>query len=308
MRKLNYEQKALFLGVVINLYSAIVGFVFFYISKSTSLFLDGMISAILCLSTIISIFISYFIHKEDSKKYPLGSYAIENMFLLFRALLMLATIVFTIVDGGITISNFINGETIKQVNTDALILILYMGLMTSSCFAITIIYSYFLKKLKQNNEDSKIVSLEIKASIYDGLVTVFAVSSLLIFSNVSFLESIKPIGDAITVIILSVVYLVTPIKEIIRQIKVLTDKRRDQDKEKELMNKLKKEFKEFNYYDLYYSYSGDICSIYVCLMPKSDMNVDTINKKFNYISSYLYEEIPSSKVFLILTDKMLHMI
>lgn len=308
MKKLSYEQKALFLGVLINLYSAVVGFVFYYFSKSTSLFLDGMISAILCFSTIISIFISKLTHKQDSKKYPLGRYAIENMFLLFRALLMLITIIFTIVDGGITISNFIVGKQIEQVNTDIVYLLIYMGLMTSSCFAITAIYSYFLKKMNQKEEDSKIILLEIKASIYDGLVTIFAVSSLLIFSNVSFLESIKPIGDAITVIILSLIYLITPIKEIIRQIKVLTDKRRDQDKEKELISKLRKEFKDFNYYDLYYSYSGDTCSIYICLMPKKDMDVNTINMNFNYISSYLYDEIPSSKVFLILTDKMLHMI
>ena len=94
-------------------------------------------------------------------------------------------------------------------------------MMTSLCFLITFTYSFFNNKL---SEKSEIINIEIKASIYDGLVTIFAISSLLLFSNISFLEPVKDIGDSITVIILSLFYLVTPIKELKKNIKRLKEK------------------------------------------------------------------------------------
>lgn len=308
MKNISYEQKALFLGVLINLYSAIIGFVFFYFTKATSLFLDFMISFVLVISTIISFIVSKYVSQEDTKKYPLGRYAIENMFLLFRAILMLVMIIYTIFDGTSTIVNFFNHTLVNDLNLSTMYLLIYMALMTSSCFGITFVYSYFRKKMIKAKEDSAIINLEIKASIYDGLVTIFAVSSLLIFSSWSVLSPIKDIGDAITVIILSCIYLVTPIKELIRQIKVLTDKRRDVSSEKQILSILNKKFKNFSYYDVYFSYSGDICSIYICLMPKNEMPSDILSTQFKNISNFLYDEYPSCKVFLLLTNKMLHMI
>lgn len=309
MKKLTYEQKALYYGVGINFYSTFVGFIFFAMTKSASLLLDGLISAVLCFSTVISVFVSKYLNKGDSKNYPLGTYAIENMFLLFRALLMLATIIWTIVDGINVIVSFANGSLVSDLNISMEYLLIYMALMVSSCLAITFTYSYFNKKMiKQEGQGSEIVKLEIKASIYDGLVTVVACSSLLIFNYIPFFSPIKDIGDAITSIILSVIYLYTPIKELIRQIKVLTDKRRDVDVEKGLYKELNKEFNNFKYYDIYFSYSGDITSIYITLMPKKDMDFDLINANFSDISNYLYDKYPSSKVFLLLSDKMLHML
>ena len=289
MKKLTYEQKALYYGVGINFYSTFVGFIFFAMTKSASLLLDGLISAVLCFSTVISVFVS--------------------KYLIFRALLMLATIIWTIVDGINVIVSFANGSLVSDLNISMEYLLIYMALMVSSCLAITFTYSYFNKKMiKQEGQGSEIVKLEIKASIYDGLVTVVACSSLLIFNYIPFFSPIKDIGDAITSIILSVIYLYTPIKELIRQIKVLTDKRRDVDVEKGLYKELNKEFNNFKYYDIYFSYSGDITSIYITLMPKKDMDFDLINANFSDISNYLYDKYPSSKVFLLLSDKMLHML
>ena len=73
MSKQNYEFRALIIGVIINLISAIVGFIFFYLTTSMSILLDGLISAILCGSTIVSIFVSNYVNKNDSKKYPRSS-------------------------------------------------------------------------------------------------------------------------------------------------------------------------------------------------------------------------------------------
>ena len=117
MSKQNYEFRALIIGVIINLISAIVGFIFFYLTTSMSILLDGLISAILCGSTIVSIFVSNYVNKNDSKKYPFGRYAIENVFLLFRAIMMLGTIIFTILDGALTILSIIKRLIILTLQT-----------------------------------------------------------------------------------------------------------------------------------------------------------------------------------------------
>lgn len=101
--------------------------------------------------------------------------------------------------------------------------------MIGSCFVITITYTYYDKK---SNVPSEIIKIEITSSIYDGLVTLFATASLLIFTYVPVLQKISLIGDSIVAILLSIVYLTIPIKELIKQIKILTDKRENQDIEK----------------------------------------------------------------------------
>ena len=91
---LNYEQKALVIGVAINLVSSIIGIIYFIITKSQALFLDAFVSFILCVSTIISLVVTHAINKKDNEKYPLGRYAIENLFLVFRSILMLLIIAY----------------------------------------------------------------------------------------------------------------------------------------------------------------------------------------------------------------------
>lgn len=125
--------------------------------------------------------------------------------------MMLGTIIFTILDGALTILDFINNQTIDNFNASNWQLIVYGLSMCGLCLLITLVYSILNKKSQVKSE---IIRIEIKASLYDGLVTLVAISSLLLFSNIEFLSGIKEIGDSITVIILSIIYLYSPLKEL----------------------------------------------------------------------------------------------
>lgn len=300
---MHYEKKALYYGVVINLFSAILGLTFFILTRSQALFLDAFISLILSISTIVSIVISNVINKKDSEKFPLGRYAIENIFLVFRAILMLLIILYTLFEGISTIYMFYQGTLVSDLNIDLIYMIVYCILMTLSCLSITVVYTYFNKKLPVKSE---IIRLEITSSLYDGLVTIFATSSLLIFTYVDFFNKIEPIGDSIVVIILSLFYLSIPIKEIIKQIKILSDNRTNQDIEKEVKTYLQEFFPVYKIYDIYCSYSGDVCSIYICLYPESKKDVESLNIDFEKIRKKLYEEYQNAKVILILAKNKLH--
>ena len=300
---MHYERRALYWGIAINIFSSVLGILFFVFTKSQTLFLDGFISLILCVSTIVSVIVTKILNKKDSEKYPLGRYAIENLFLIFRAILMLGIITYSIIEGSITIYKFSNVTLVYDLNINYLTMIIYCILMVGSCLAITSIYTHYNKKL---DTPSEIIKLEIISSIYDGLVTLFATISLLVFTYVPFLEPIQPIGDSIVVIILSCFYMIIPIKEIINQLKILTDKRQNQDIEKQIKKFVYEEFTNFKIYDVYVSYSGDICSIYICLYPINDFKTSEIREEFIEIRQKLYDKYKNPKVMLLLSQQKLH--
>lgn len=300
---MHYEQKALYWGVAINVFSALLGLVFFFITKSQTMFLDAFISLILCVSTIISLVVARVVNKKDSEKFPLGRYAIENLFLIFRAILMLGIIAYTLIEGIVTIVHFYEGTLVSDVNINFTYMIIYAALMTGSCVVITVVYSYYNRKLEVPSE---IIKIEISSSLFDGLVTLFAASSLLIFTYVPALSSVSKIGDSIVVIILSIGYLILPIKEIIKQIRILTDKRENQDIESEIRKFLNDEYSNFKIYDVYCALSGDVSSIYICLYPKEDLAASEISDEFTSIREELGQEYTHSKVILLLSDSKLH--
>lgn len=216
---------------------------------------------------------------------------------------MLGIITYSIIEGSITIYKFTNGTLVDDLNINYLTMIIYCILMVGSCLAITSIYTHYNKKL---DTPSEIIKLEIISSIYDGLVTLFATISLLVFTYVPFLEPIQPIGDSIVVIILSCFYMIIPIKEIINQLKILTDKRQNQDIEKQIKKFVYEEFTNFKIYDVYVSYSGDICSIYICLYPINDFKTSEIREEFIEIRQKLYDKYKNPKVMLLLSQQKLH--
>lgn len=300
---MHYEQRALYWGVAINVFSALLGLVFFFITKSQTMFLDAFISLILCVSTIISLVVARVVNKKDSEKFPLGRYAIENLFLIFRAILMLGIIAYTLIEGIVTIVQFYEGTLVSDLNINFTYMIIYAVLMVGSCIVITVTYSHYNRKLEVPSE---IIKIEITSSIFDGLVTLFATSSLLIFTYVPALSSISEIGDSIVVIILSVGYLALPIKEIVKQIRILTDKRENQDIESDIRKFLNDEYSNFKIYDVYCALSGDVSSIYICLYPKEDLAASEISDEFTSIREELGQEYTHSKVILLLSDSKLH--
>lgn len=209
-----YELKALRWGFIINTLLAVVGIVFFALTKSMSIFLDMIICLVLVVSSAISVFVSKHIYKKYQGK-P-NKFTMENSFLIFRSLLMLGIILFTLIEGILSITSFINGTFESDFSASNFELGLFCFLMCGGCLLIMAIFLYYYKKC---NKQSDMIFIEIKAAIFDTLVTFFGITSLWVFQNVSFLKSVEEIGDSITVMILSIIYLQIPIKEIITQIK-----------------------------------------------------------------------------------------
>ena len=209
-----YELRALRWGLIINACLSVVGIVFYILTKSMSIFLDMIIASVLVVSSIISIYVSKYVDKKYHCK-P-NKFTLENYFLIFRSVLMIIIILYSLVGGISSIISFKNGTFESDFEASNLELGLFCFLMCGGCLLIMAIFMYYYKKV---NKQSDMILIEIKAAIFDTLVTFFGISSLWIFSNISFLNPVKEIGDSITVVILSIIYIFIPLKEIYQQIK-----------------------------------------------------------------------------------------
>ena len=209
-----YELRALRWGLIINACLSVVGIVFYILTKSMSIFLDMIIASVLVISSLISIYVSKYIENKYHCK-P-DKFTIENYFLIFRSVLMIIIILYSLISGISSIISFKNGTFESDFEASNLELGLFCFLMCGGCLLIMAIFVYYYKKV---NKQSDMILIEIKAAIFDTLVTFFGISSLWIFSNISFLSSVSEIGDSITVVMLSIIYIFIPLKEIFEQIK-----------------------------------------------------------------------------------------
>ena len=215
MENNKYELKALRWGLIINACLSVVGIVFYLLTKSMSIFLDMIIASVLVVSSLISIYVSKFVEKKYHCK-P-NKFTLENAFLIFRSILMIIIILYSLIGGVSSIISFKNGTFESDFEASNLDLGLFCFLMCGGCLLIMGIFMYYYKKV---NKQSDMILIEIKAAIFDTLVTIFGISSLWIFGNISFLSPVKEIGDSITVVMLSIIYIFIPLKEIYEQIKI----------------------------------------------------------------------------------------
>ena len=214
MENNKYEINALRWGFIINTCLSVVGIIFYILTKSMSIFLDMIIASVLVVSSLISIFVSK--HIENKYHGKSNKFTLENYFLIFRSILMIIIILYSLISGISSIISFKNGTFESDFEASNLELGLFCFLMCGGCLLIMGIFMYYYKKA---NKQSDMILIEIKAAIFDTLVTFFGISSLWIFGNIYFLSSVKEIGDSITVVMLSIIYIFIPLKEIYDQIK-----------------------------------------------------------------------------------------
>ena len=168
MNNNTYELKALRWGFIINVALSLVGIIFYILTKSMSIFLDMIIASVLVVSSFISIYVSKYVEKKYHTK-P-NKFTLENYFLIGRSLIMLVIIIYSLISGISSIASFINGSFESDFNASNLELGLFCFLMCGGCLLIMVIFLYYYKKC---NKQSDMILIEIKAAIFDTLVTFF---------------------------------------------------------------------------------------------------------------------------------------
>jgi predicted Co/Zn/Cd cation transporter (cation efflux family) len=207
------ENKALRSGIFISLIMALAGWITYYLSDSEAMLLDGNFSLVSAITIMFALIISKRKH-EKTKTFPFGSYVYESLFVFIKGILILGVILVASVQNSIKIIDFINGDYIEPVKINTILY--YIVFMTILCFGL---FFYFKSKNKRINYKSSILKVEAQSSFIDGFLSlgigiVFVGISLI--PQDSSLNFFKNIGDAIIVLVISLVFISIPFK-IIRE-------------------------------------------------------------------------------------------
>lgn len=159
------ESKSLVTSCIVDLIMSVAGFWIFHVTHIQALFLDGFFSLIAFFSCLTALTISRISHKK-TRNYPGGLYFLEPLYAIFKSLLTLFLLVFSVIDTGkVAWKYFANG-----IGTPLMIepVIPYAVLMVIMCFGL----GFFNKhQNRKTNNTSTILAAETRGNFVDGILS-----------------------------------------------------------------------------------------------------------------------------------------
>ncbi len=278
MEIIKQEQRALKKGNLVNLFMAIAGVLIALLSNSSALLMDGLFSFIQFISTVTATKISKDMGEKNIEKYPMGQQTKEVLYVLFRSFLILVLTISFLVNSIKKIIDFVVfSKEIPIINTKYLLI--YGIIMVVLCLFLVVIYNWHNKKI---NNISSILKTEAIGALMDSIVSIAAVGALILVEAVQALSPIRPIADAILVVVISVFFLKEPIKIFFKQIVILSRKRTNYKEEIEIKELLKKEVCHATVEALFIWSLGKTKEVYIKLKIEDSLTVkDVVDVKRN---------------------------
>ncbi len=202
------EHKAIIVAVVANTVMALAAYYFYYLTGSESLLLDGNFSFIAALVSMISVYLSK-VKSKRTETFPFGLYLYESLFVFFKGLILLGIILLAVFQNVSKIIHYLKGDQLVQVTYGPILI--YAISMSLICFGLAI---FLTNRYRAANKESSILFVEAKSSILDGIISLALGLSFLFISWIdknSPLAFFHSIGDSILVIVLSLLFLKTPL-------------------------------------------------------------------------------------------------
>ena len=99
------ERNSLIVSTIVNVILTLSGLWIFLTTNIQALFLDFFFSFIAIISSVTAIIISR-VSKKNTKHYPDGIYYLEPLYAIFKSLLILSLITFSVISTGISAYNY----------------------------------------------------------------------------------------------------------------------------------------------------------------------------------------------------------
>lgn len=292
------EQKALKIGNILNLLMAISGVVVFMFSNSKAVLIDGLFSFIQFISTIVAVKISKDLSMSSLKKYPLGQYSKETLYVLFRSLLIIILLVTSIFSGFNTITTFFNDPSlIPEIHLG--FIIINGIIMTILCFGLSILYKIYNKKI---GNCSDVLKAESMGANLDGIISAGTAIAFILFKTIPFLKPLLPISDAILLLLLSGFFAIQPIQLLINQINILSYKRLDHKSEKYLLSSLKSKLPYLMIHDIFISKLGKFTEVYITLSLDGKFSVDELDELRVEIKNIINSKMKNTQVLIMFSN------
>lgn len=193
------EKRAMNLTRWANLGMGLAGAIAAWLSNSQALLIDGLFSLIGYISAVFAMRISQTAHLGPDRSRPFGYAADEALYAMFRSLALIGLVVFGISQAILGISDYLLGGDIEAIRLEPVAV--YTVIVAAACFWLAGVHH---SAWKRTGRRSDMLKLEAQASVYDGVITVFAGVGLLStpYMKDTLLEPIAPVMDSVMVLIL----------------------------------------------------------------------------------------------------------
>ena len=237
------ESQAIKMGVFANLVMAISGWVAFHYSGSQAVLLDGNMSFVLFLSSIVAFKIAK-IKSEKSERFPFGLYASEALYSFMKGVLLIGILVSAFTTNIGRVLQYANGEPLNAIQTGPIVI--YSTAMVSICFCLSWFYLLQNKRIKMA---SPLLKVDQKAAMIDGLLSGSTGLVLVITGFIpegTSLEFLHYIGDAILVCVLATFVIFQPISVLKEAfVELAAGRLRDKEKHATIESKAKEKLRKF---------------------------------------------------------------
>jgi len=214
------ENRALVVTVVVNVFLAAAGIGMYFLTGLTTMFLDGMYSAIALLSTIVGLLISLF-SRIKTKNHPAGLYFMEPLYALLKVFMIFTVLITGVVlSVPVVIEYFVTG-TGEIIEAGAVPF--YAIFATSVCLGLSL---FNRMQFKKTNSTSTMLRAEAQTNLIDGVqsagigIAFLVIQFIPIDSAFGFLHYT---GDFFITLVLVVISVKDPIILLLDSFRELTD-------------------------------------------------------------------------------------
>lgn len=296
-----YEKKATNLNIPFIFIMAASGIIFGFLAHSSAILLDGSFSFVLFLTIFLGKYIGRHTATPKSFDYPMGKSSLESLYVLFKILILIGLLLFSLTDAIKVFFEYAGGTYVEQEVIQQYARIYYV--VKLSAFAISYgIYTYFIDL---TNNQSNVLRIDRKGTFLDGIITIAIMIGLKVLA---FIPVLAPIADSVVLFFLASFLLFEMGRELSHELQSALGKRRFLSQENYYKAYFNNYFHSVCIQDVYINQIGDAFFGYVSLSFEGEVTCDEIvrfekiiknemNNKFDEIYIELYFEPHSLPVY-----------
>lgn len=165
MSQKKIEYQALVIGIAANILMGAAGLTVYFITRIDALFLDAVFTLVAVLSGIVAATISK-LSKCTSETFPYGLFFLEPIYVIFKSLLMLFLMVFTIISvSKKAVAYFMSGVGERMILGPV---IPYEIVMVTLC---CVLFLFYRSQNKRIGKTSLMLGVEAKSTLVDGIMS-----------------------------------------------------------------------------------------------------------------------------------------
>lgn len=277
------EDKAINFNMFFVFLMGASGLIYGFLAHSSAIMLDGLFSTVLFLTVILAKIITRFANRPINDSYPQGRFLLENLYLLFKIIVLITILSFSIVSSFQELYHYFFNDFTPPI-VDEYFANRYYIVKTFAFLSSYYIYTHFFEQTKKT---SNILKLERKSVLIDGTITIAIFLGFLVLGNVAFLA---PISDPIILLGISLFLLKEVYHDFTIELNNTIGRRNSRDREIYYRSLFNNYFADETVSDIYIHPVGKLVIVSITATFKGCKSVEEIQHFEKEIKRLMFDE------------------